>query len=199
MLISHSYTLEFIGSNRRAGDEAIRRGFDGDSLAAPADEVTGRLRWLDAQQRQEAESTARARDRNLGIWPAALEPLACALNRSPRHLREIVYRVSGWMEAIPAHRLPDVRAEALSRWVVDQYPRRRYRAVAIGSSNGAAVHLWAALGIPWLPRTFLILSARVSTRTNRGIARVGTPSRPALLAANADLQLHHMHDANQDR
>ena len=41
-----------------------------------------------------------------------------------------------------------------------QYPRRQYPAVVVGSANGAAVHLWAALGIPWLPQTFLVPIAR---------------------------------------
>src|SRR6266536_3196359 len=31
----------------------------------------------------------------LGIWPAALEPVARVLNRLPRSVRETVYRVSG--------------------------------------------------------------------------------------------------------
>jgi hypothetical protein len=136
----------------------------------------------------------------LGIWPAALEPPARALNRLPRRLREMVYRVSGWLEAIPASDLGRVRAETLSRWAVDQYPRRRYPAVAIGSSNGAAVHLWAALGIPWLPQTFLIpVRAHLDPDEPRDSLEWGRVHGPALLAANPDLQLHHMHDANQDR
>jgi hypothetical protein len=136
----------------------------------------------------------------LGIWHPALEPLARALNRLPRRLREVVYRFAGRLEAIPAERLADVRAETLSRWVVEQYPRRRYPAVAIGSSNGAAVHLWAALGIPWLPQTFLIpVRARLDPDEPRQSLEWGRRHGPALLAANPDLQLHHMHDANQDR
>src|SRR5438128_1573383 len=136
----------------------------------------------------------------LGIWHPALEPLARVLNRLPRRLREVVYRFAGRLEAIPAEHLSDVRAETLSRWVVDQYPRRRYPAVAIGSSNGAAVHLWAALGIPWLPQTFLIpVRARLDPDEPRQSLEWGRRHGPSLLAANPDLQLHHMHDANQDR
>jgi hypothetical protein len=136
----------------------------------------------------------------LGIWPAALEPVARLLNRLPRPLRETVYRLGGWWEAIPLGRLGEVQAEVLSRWVVDQYPRRRYQAVAIGSSNGAAIHLWAALGIPWLPQTFLIpVRARVDPDQPRQSLEWGRLHGKSLLAANPDLQLHHMHDANQDR
>jgi hypothetical protein len=136
----------------------------------------------------------------LGIWPAALEPLARLLNRLPRPLRELVYRYSGWAEAIPAARLAHVEAEALSQWAVDRYPPRRYPAVAIGSSNGAAVHLWAALGIPWLPQTLLIpVRAGLDPDDPRRSLDWGRVHGPALLTANPDLQLHHMHDANQDR
>ena len=136
----------------------------------------------------------------LGIWPAAMEPVARLLNRLPRSMRETVYRVSGWAEAIPASRVGDVQAETLSRWAVDQYPRRSYPAVAIGSSNGAAVHLWAALGIPWLPQTFLIpVRARLDPDEPRRSLEWGRANGQALLAANPELQLHHMHDANQDR
>jgi hypothetical protein len=136
----------------------------------------------------------------LGIWPAAMEPVGRLLNRVPRPLRETVYRLGGWWEAIPTDRLGEVQAEGLSRWVVDQYPRRRYPAAAIGSSNGAATHLWAALGIPWLPQTFLIpVRARVDPDQPRQSLEWGRVHGGSLLAANPDLQLHHMHDANQDR
>jgi hypothetical protein len=136
----------------------------------------------------------------LGIWPAAMEPVGRMLNRLPRPLRETVYRLGGWWEAIPAERLGEVEAEVLSRWVVDQYPRRRFPAAAIGSSNGAATHLWAALGIPWLPQTFLVpVRARVDPDQPRQSLEWGRVHARALLAANPDLELHHMHDANQDR
>jgi hypothetical protein len=50
--------------------------------------------------------------------------------------------------------------EALSAWVTGTYPERRHPAVMLGSSCGAAVHLCAALGIPWLPQTFLVAARR---------------------------------------
>jgi hypothetical protein len=138
----------------------------------------------------------------LGIWPPAMKPVGRLLNRLPRPLRETVYRLGGWWEAIPADRLGDVRAEVLARWVVDQYPRRRYPAAAIGSSNGAATHLWAALGIPWLPQTFLI---PVRARVDPDQPRQSLEWRPRWLTARGQSRLsppshaRHMHDANQDR
>src|SRR5439155_7282415 len=64
------------------------------------------------------------------------------------------------------------------------------------------VHLCAALGIPWLPQTFLI------PVRHGGLHHPDEPKRDlewarrpaaALLEANPELVLHHMHDANQDR
>ncbi len=81
----------------------------------------------------------------VGTLPPRLEPLmepvGLLVNRLPNWAREQVYIWSGRQEAIAPERLGDVRAELLAQWAVGQYPRRRYPAVAIGSSNGAAVHL----------------------------------------------------------
>ena len=96
----------------------------------------------------------------LGMLPSTLMPLmelvAAALNALPKRGRELFYIYSSGSEAIQPERLDTLHAEDISRWVVDQYPRRTYPAAMIGSSNGAAVHLCAALGIPWLPQTVLI-------------------------------------------
>jgi len=130
-----------------------------------------------------------------------LEPLAIAVNLLPRPLRRWVYIRGGHDEAIPPEQLAEVRAEAIARWAVEAYPRRRYPAIALGSSNGALVHLCAALGIPWLPQTCLIPVRQRGAgpdEPRRGMALAMEPAR-ALLQANPELQLHHMHDPNQDR
>src|SRR5438105_1845639 len=92
----------------------------------------------------------------LGINSSSLEPVGLLVNQLPNFLREQVYIWSGWAEAIPPKDLAQVSAEEISRWVVREYPRRPYPAAVVGSSSGALVHLCAALGIPWLPQTFLI-------------------------------------------
>jgi hypothetical protein len=141
----------------------------------------------------------------LGTRPAsllpAMAPLAAAVNALPPGLREAVYIWSGWSEAIPPEQAGAVRAEDISRWVVGEYPPGPYPAAMIGSSNGAAVHLCAALGIPWLPQTFLIPVRRSGVHPDEPQADLEATRAPAraLLAANPELQLHHMHDANQDR
>jgi hypothetical protein len=129
-----------------------------------------------------------------------MKPLVAAVNALPKRVREEVYTWSGRSEAVLPKKLDQVRAEDVSRWVVSHYPRRRYPAAMIGSSNGALVHLCAALGIPWLPQTFLIPVRRnmdpdepaQELEWGRGAAR-------SLLAVNPELELHHMFDPNQDR
>ena len=141
----------------------------------------------------------------LGAVPRWAMPLVKALsagvNRLPAVLQEQVYIWSGWLEAIGANRLDRISEMDLSRWAVGQYPKRRYPAVAIGSSNGAATHLWAALGIPWLPQTFLVPIARSNVHPDEPKDELEWSREPArvVLERNPELQLHHMHDPVQDR
>ena len=116
----------------------------------------------------------------------------------PRGLQEQLSSWSGWAGALPARRLAEVHAEDLADQVVSHYPRRRYPAVALGSSCGALVHLYAALGIPWLPQT-LLLPVRHTPEGPESVLRFGQQLSPTLLANNPELQLHHLHDAVQDR
>lgn len=141
----------------------------------------------------------------LGMMPERLEPalerLGMAVNALPKGLREQLYIWSGWSEAIPPDRLDQVQAEEVSRWMVSEYPRRPYPAAMIGSASGAAIHLCAALGIPWLPQTFLIPVCRSGVHPDepRRDMEWGREPGRRLLEANPELQLHHMHDPNQDR
>jgi hypothetical protein len=141
----------------------------------------------------------------LGTVPGPLAPVAeraaALVNLLPDRPREAVYPLASGREAVPPERLDEVDAEAVARWMTGQYPRRRYPAVAVGSSSGALVHLCAALGIPFLPSTFLIPVRRRGVhpddpRAGMEAARAGAGR---LLAANPELDLHHMHDPNQDR
>ena len=137
----------------------------------------------------------------LGGTAPSSELLASAVNALPRNLREQLYIWSGWSEAIPGSRLGDVRVEEISRWVVNSYPKRRYPAVMVGSASGALVHFGAALGIPWLPQTFLIPVRRSGVPPDEPKQDLEWSRRHAwpLLERNPDIQLHHMHDPNQDR
>ncbi|HEX2055064.1 MAG TPA: hypothetical protein VHF07_01145 [Nitrospiraceae bacterium] len=141
----------------------------------------------------------------LGTLPFWMTPILKALgamvNALPNWGKEQVYIWSGWLEAISQQRLGHVRGDELARWVVNLYPDRLYPAVAIGSSNGAAVHLWSALGIPWLPQTFLIPVSRSGVHPDEPADEVAWSRKPAqtVLAQNPDWALHHMHDPVQDR
>lgn len=134
------------------------------------------------------------------LAPAML-PVAAIVNALPERAREVIYARSGAIEAIPPEKLGEARTEDVARWMTDGYPRRRYPAVAIGSSNGALTHLWCALGIPWLPQTYLIPVRHPGIHPDepREDMEWARQHVPALLEANPDLVLHHMHDANQDR
>jgi hypothetical protein len=138
--------------------------------------------------------------RRLGMpWP--VEPLALALNALPTTARTRIYALSGAREGISPHRLDSVDAGELYAWAAAQYPHRRYPAVAIGSSNGAAIHLFAALAIPWLPQTLLVLVRRDGIDVDEPKRDLEWVRQTAetLLANNRDIELHHMHDPNQDR
>lgn len=133
--------------------------------------------------------------------PPPLWPVMASVNALPQRVREAIYVWSGWSEAIPPERIGDVCAEETARWAVSRYPRRTYPAAMIGSSDGAAAHLCAALGIPWLPQTFLIPVRQkgVPLDEPRLALEWGKGPGRRLLVANPELQLHHMHDVNQDR
>ena len=87
---------------------------------------------------------------NLGLT-SALKPLAIGANLLPTTLRQEIYKLGGYFEAVAPDQLERVSEEETARWVVAQFPARRYPAVLVGSSNGALTHLAAALGAPWLP------------------------------------------------
>jgi hypothetical protein len=93
----------------------------------------------------------------LGVLPTA-SPLVSLLDviTGNERARKLIYSWGGWTEAISPDELAGVQAEEFSRWIAQLYPERTYPAIMVGSCNGAAIHLCAALGIPWLPQTFLI-------------------------------------------
>ena len=117
----------------------------------------------------------------------------------PWPLQRQIYARLGAAEGVDPKRLGDVDLAAVARWLTEQYPRRRYPALFLGSSNGALAHLAAAVGAPSLPGTVLV-----------PVTRVGDPDRPvddlrfgeqhasALLDRNPDVVLHQMHDPEQD-
>ncbi|HWB65333.1 MAG TPA: hypothetical protein VG708_00710 [Mycobacteriales bacterium] len=126
--------------------------------------------------------------------------LARAGNRLPQPWVSTALGVAGQLEAIRPAQLRRVSAEAFAEWMTDRYPRRPAQAVVVGSSNGAIMHLAAALGVPWLPQTFLVpVRRRADPIDPAADLRLATGEIRALLDREPALQLHQMHDPNQDR
>lgn len=129
-----------------------------------------------------------------------LEPLLPATRRLPRTLLRRAYSSLGWTEAVRPGRLRTFRDEEVCRWAAGRYPAGRFPAVLVGSSNGAALHLAAALGAPWLPQTYLVAVRhyRQDVLDPQAALDWGRAPGQVLLSGNPDLELHHMHDPNQD-
>ncbi|MEV4313589.1 hypothetical protein [Actinocrispum sp. NPDC049592] len=124
-----------------------------------------------------------------------------AANLLPRPIRQRLYAFAGGAEGVTPEQLGEIDMGAVAEWVTGHYPAARYPGLLLGSSNGAAVHLATALGMPWLPQTLLIpvrWRGNDPGRPDRALD-FGATVAPALLRRNNDIALHHMHDANQDR
>lgn len=136
----------------------------------------------------------------VGILPTA-RPVERLVDLLRGRAITTAYTWGGSMETVPPEKLGDIRAEALAQRMVSRYPKRRYQAAMLGSSNGAAMHLCAALGIPWLPQTFLIAVRRPGLHPDEIIEDMewGKAPAKALLQFNPELKVHQMHDPSQDR
>ena len=136
----------------------------------------------------------------LGMLHPELIPLAKRANRLPRRVRTALYTYGGAIEGVSPDDFGDVEVERFREWVVEQYPDRGYPAVVVGSSNGAAVHLAALLGVPWLPQTFLVGVRRtMDPDAIREDVRWGVEHVEPFLETNPDVVVRQMHDPNQDR
>ena len=84
----------------------------------------------------------------LGAMPRSRLPLmkvvASVVNDLPSMLREQVYIWSGRLEAVSPKKVEQINTDEIAGWMTSVYPEHSYPAVAVGSSNGAAVHLWSA-------------------------------------------------------
>ncbi len=89
-----------------------------------------------------------------------------------------------------------ISTDAFRKWVVDSYPSRTQSAVFIGSTSGAISHLAAAMGVAWLPQTFLVQVQRGRSNPSDLVAEMEWGRRVAapVLSANGDLSLVHAHD-----
>ncbi|MFL6136116.1 MAG: hypothetical protein ACJ72A_25140 [Nocardioidaceae bacterium] len=118
----------------------------------------------------------------------------------PERLRRRAYAIASGREGVRPGRLADIDLERVAAWVVGKYPPGPVPAVFLGSSNGALTHLAATCGVPWLPQTLLVpvRRPRADPGDYRAALDFGMRHGPVLLDANPGVELHHMHDANQD-
>ena len=129
-------------------------------------------------------------------WPVAASDLL------PRQLRSHLFAVAGAHEGVRPREIETVRGDDIARWLASLYPERKYPLILLGSSNGALVHFCAATGAPWLPQTVLAPVRRErpgDPEDGCEALALGAPLGERLLARNPDLQLHQLHDPNQDR
>jgi hypothetical protein len=119
----------------------------------------------------------------------------------PARLRRLAYARAGAAEGVPADELDQVDVAGVARYIAAHYPERSFPGVLIGAVNGGLTHLASAAQVPFLPQTVLIpvrWSGNQPDRPDRALSwgrRVAEP----FLDVNRDIDLHHMHDGNQDR
>lgn len=137
----------------------------------------------------------------VGTIPSS-QLLGKLINTIPSKLQKNIYVYGSAKGAKDPDKLGKVDSNKFSEWVSQLYPKQKYPAIFIGSSNGPIVHLGAAMGVPWLPQTFLIpVKTPSGLDVDEPIKRMewGRKAARDLLKSNPDLQLHHMMDPNQDR
>ena len=119
--------------------------------------------------------------------------------RLPWPLLSRLYARIGASEGVRPDQLDRVDLAGVAAQLARGYPPYRYPAVLLGSSNGALLHLAAAMQVPWLPGTVLV-PVRRSGDPQRPVdaLRFGQRYGPRLLDRNPDIALHHMHDQVQD-
>ncbi|MEP0914413.1 hypothetical protein NDI45_26270 [Leptolyngbya sp. GB1-A1] len=135
-----------------------------------------------------------------GISPSAKALVGEAISHLSPQAVATASTWSGWFNASSPEIVDDVRVETMVRWVLSQYPRRPYSGAILGSTNGAAVHLGAALEIPWLPQTLLVCLRHFQDPDDpKQVLEWAKGPVKRLLANNPDVSVYQMHDPNQDR
>jgi hypothetical protein len=98
---------------------------------------------------------------------------------------------------LASDRIEEVDVEAVAGSFVDRYPQRRYPGVVIGSPHGAAAHLAALLGLPYLPSSFDVKIGWPGGAPDDLFGALGYGSELAarLLSANrAPIAVRQVHD-----
>ncbi|UQU61918.1 hypothetical protein COUCH_23055 [Couchioplanes caeruleus] len=107
--------------------------------------------------------------------------------------RTLVHDAAG---ALPVALVARLDADAVASWIEAHYPEATYPAVVLGSPHGAAVHLAAALGAPWLPSGFTVTVPWPGGSPGdwEGAMDWGGVVADAIVAANPDVTVRQVHD-----
>ena len=122
------------------------------------------------------------------------------INITPESLRESIYKLSGMNDSLELDKLKKINDEYISQWIIDSYPEKKYPAIFIGSSNGALIHMCAALGIPWIPQTVLLpVSRKMDPDMLIEDAQWGKEAADIIRRKIPYMGIYQMHDPVQDR
>ncbi|MER7005079.1 hypothetical protein ABT297_18800 [Dactylosporangium sp. NPDC000555] len=142
-----------------------------------------------------------ARDIDLQ-WPTGLgTALALASGRALSYRRGVprpVLAAPRWSAARGRHARRDpgttLDAGVVARWLAGQLPPGRYNGLVVGSPHGAALHLAAALGVPWLPAAFELPTSDIAAAEGSGVAAAGERHARVILDANPDVTVRQVYD-----
>ncbi len=138
--------------------------------------------------------------RGLSIGPGSRR-LADLASSAPRALRRLSFIGMGRAQGIPLDRARLVDAEEIASWATQKYRRGPFDTAIIGSASGAALHLAAALGAPFLPQTTLVAFKDRATHPDEPVAAMHAlaPTTRLIAGNNPEISVYHMHDPAQDR
>lgn len=135
-------------------------------------------------------------------WPTGLGTvLAVASGRALAYRRGVprpVVAAPRWSATRGRHARRDpgatLEAGAVAHWLAGQLPPGRYNGLVLGSPHGAALHLAAALGVPWLPAAFELPTPDVAAADGTAAAATGERHARAILGANPDVTVRQVYD-----
>jgi len=113
--------------------------------------------------------------------------------------RRTLLTLAGQAAALPITLARHVDTDEIAAWMTDRYPADEYPAVVMGSPHGAALHLAAALGAPWLPTSFTVTIAWPGGAVDdwEGARRAGATAAEEILARNPGVTVRQVHDPVQ--
>ncbi len=127
-------------------------------------------------------------------------PILHIINMLPQDIRSKLLSSFGPIEATSVNMISKFDSEKLADYTINKYPKKRYKALAIGSTNGALIHLCCCLVMPWLPQTFLLLVKRkISQDDLIQDFDWGKKHSNLILQNNPDLSIYQMNDPVNDR